>query len=1126
MNQSRRILKVSRNKYTSHALSNTQGSSSDAEDEKNGWMNTHKSKSTTTKSTSFLDLGLGNNNANTNDDDNDSEDDDLRLDQTPKSAKKKKKKNSLRNENKKKKGGYSYSCSSLKLKKKGKRAGKNKKSWDDGCASSSSCCSSSDGDESTIIGSGGTISSESSADKGTNYRLSTHISHSSSKKKEKSTGVKFDNTAFIALSAQSKQQIDMGQTHKDTIVGMEKKSSKQQSQARRNSISKKTLNAVRSAGIKGGMEFHAPTSSSDLGKLGKETTFLGCVHCIPCCLDCFCFYSLCVKCLIVSHVYSYSYSIFILAETKAKRASIPKDITTTSQLQWHRTRLSYSSSTQRTRETIKPCRVLSRGEAAKYRTAQSSSSSIGIMARNNKNNSNKNSANNNMQEVIQYLTIRPGEKSVYKFIQTKSDLIPFGFTARDGISTTINEDYLHRYMNQESKITSRSDLEAMQLYLKRIFDHARDVERKSRECAEKDLADYLNDSSSDGGSIRSGSSSSSSDGEEYGDRKASVPTKKVSNSRVQFEVLEHSDSDDENGEADNDEMEDLEIPYTQAITFDPDDFGGLSSEDETSNEPIRPGDVIEYYSPIFVAGDRRGLRKATVMSVRPKGETPLILDNGEFLPNTTKVKRIRVMTDGELLDHPGIYRPIYRFKLVKMGTATAGDAIAMEANRFGNIMKKNLSKLRDKAEADGFAPMDMIHIGGKKTRGEDRTATPRAKPPTKAKSKANNNVGQKRSESPLFSSSSEERSSEDESIQCQTAKQTTKKQYKSVAATFTMARTTKVNDNKENNGTEKSSKRFSLGSLSSSGASLGSSLASSDDDSSTGSSPAPRVSLGKNNNKMAEVQKSASVGKKKKGKAKSKAQDKTVDLSLSSSSSEDEDESSVDLPPKKTDKRRTVASPLLSPCKSVNSESSRETPNSKGLMELPSAIGSTKRRLQLGVARNKGGKGASPVSSLFGDKESARKAKIRSEADLSLSSSSSSSSDDDSLTSIKPKPKRPAKFTSNTTLPRKKAPPPSQDSVSVQIIENKSKSKITAKKRSSPSSDLSSSDESESNIPLSQLKDDKASKKQNLGSEKPLDEDRPTGEHNGATNFGGWTHGKDGILTPGRNSGLLIRRFK
>ncbi|KAK1746425.1 hypothetical protein QTG54_003032 [Skeletonema marinoi] len=78
-------------------------------------------------------------------------------------------------------------------------------------------------------------------------------------------------------------------------------------------------------------------------------------------------------------------------------------------------------------------------------------------------------------------------------------------------------------------------------------------------------------------------------------------------------------------------------------------------ENETSNEPIRVGDVVQYYSPIHVAGDPRGLRRATVLAIDPKKDNPLVLDNAEYISSDTNVKRIKVMSGGELVDHQAYF---------------------------------------------------------------------------------------------------------------------------------------------------------------------------------------------------------------------------------------------------------------------------------------------------------------------------------------------------------------------------------------------------------------------------------------------------------------------------------------
>jgi hypothetical protein len=121
--------------------------------------------------------------------------------------------------------------------------------------------------------------------------------------------------------------------------------------------------------------------------------------------------------------------------------------------------------------------------------------------------------------------------------------------------------------------------------------------------------------------------------------------------------------------------------YTNADNYDSDNFGTFEGQ---SKEHIRPGDVIQYYSPIFVAGDPQGLCETTVLLVDPANKIyPLVLCNGEGLPITNKVKCIKVIlcSNNQLVDHPGIFRSIDWFKLTKRGSATTADAISMQVNR-------------------------------------------------------------------------------------------------------------------------------------------------------------------------------------------------------------------------------------------------------------------------------------------------------------------------------------------------------------------------------------------------------------------------------------------------------------
>lgn len=69
----------------------------------------------------------------------------------------------------------------------------------------------------------------------------------------------------------------------------------------------------------------------------------------------------------------------------------------------------------------------------------------------------------------------------------------------------------------------------------------------------------------------------------------------------------------------------------------------ISKQKQTkAQEPLRPRNVIHYYSPLYVHGDPRGVRTATVLSVHPNRFTILTLSNGECLPVVTEIRRVKV----------------------------------------------------------------------------------------------------------------------------------------------------------------------------------------------------------------------------------------------------------------------------------------------------------------------------------------------------------------------------------------------------------------------------------------------------------------------------------------------------
>uniref|UniRef100_A0A7S2KP02 Uncharacterized protein n=1 Tax=Leptocylindrus danicus TaxID=163516 RepID=A0A7S2KP02_9STRA len=179
---------------------------------------------------------------------------------------------------------------------------------------------------------------------------------------------------------------------------------------------------------------------------------------------------------------------------------------------------------------------------------------------------------------------------------------------------------------------------------------------------------------------------------------------------------QHTNTSTSDGNDDDDGS--LEEPYSQTINEDEEDrmYGYFNSATTKSNEPIRVGDWITYFSHVFAAGDKRGRRVAEVLEVNPRGNPVLRLDNGEFLPKDTQVKRIKVIKRKKLEDHPfGIFRPISGFKLRTM--ARKDPAGKTESERLGNIIQKNLQKFNDNLKKDGLESMScFMNNFGKKSK--------------------------------------------------------------------------------------------------------------------------------------------------------------------------------------------------------------------------------------------------------------------------------------------------------------------------------------------------------------------------------------------------------------------------
>mmetsp|Transcript_23234 Transcript_23234/g.54792 ORF Transcript_23234/g.54792 Transcript_23234/m.54792 type:complete len:926 (+) Transcript_23234:203-2980(+) len=552
------------------------------------------------------------------------------------------------------------------------------------------------------------------------------------------------------------------------------------------------------------------------------------------------------------------------AAREADRMTLPGSIDTVDQLVWYRMVLQCKPDEYEARYKLIPCRILEGDEAERQRSNLQAGSNL---------------------TIVQFLNRRDPSKGKYRAI-SRDVLINFAKKSPDRISYTFNDEYLNRYLRQQP--SSEHNQESEKTYLLGLYRHAVAEERLARQLAEKERQAFYGSSSEESeAKVRTKKVAAK---KKTTKKDAAIATKSRKKD-VQFELVEVKQGESEQDEESDQDDDTMDIPYTQAMNYDSDEFD-FGSEDEKSNEPLRPGDVIEYYSGIYVAGDPRGLRRATVMAVKnPKEEFPLVLDNGECIPNTTRVKRIKEMVDGELIEHPGIYRSIMKFRMKKSGTATAADGVAKEAERFGRIMDRNMAKLKKKAEADGFAPMDML-VGVKGTKKGTNTSNR----PNETSS----------SSSEQESSSSSEDSSSDESLDAKLKARSQKKR----PVKFLPKK--KKSLNKENNMSKPSSKTDRN--------------RKSRDDLSFASSSADEFAA--NKSRRAAQPRSAD----------------TVDLSMSES----------DVAPQSTDVtslQRTRRKATLDDSSSSDDESSLETPKQRKASPTGTSTDSIKRRIQKGAPR-------------------------------------------------------------------------------------------------------------------------------------------------------------------------------
>ena len=144
-------------------------------------------------------------------------------------------------------------------------------------------------------------------------------------------------------------------------------------------------------------------------------------------------------------------------------------------------------------------------------------------------------------------------------------------------------------------------------------------------------------------------------------------TKTTTKSQPQTQASHQSnDNDNDNNNNNRDDDETLETPYYQSFALE-----GASplqrplGPTKANQEPLRPGDVIQYWHPIFVAGDPQGHRVTQIMAIHPhRTDFVLDLDNGDLLPKDHRIQRVQEWVGNKLYAHDGIYRNMDDFRWI------------------------------------------------------------------------------------------------------------------------------------------------------------------------------------------------------------------------------------------------------------------------------------------------------------------------------------------------------------------------------------------------------------------------------------------------------------------------------
>ena len=156
-------------------------------------------------------------------------------------------------------------------------------------------------------------------------------------------------------------------------------------------------------------------------------------------------------------------------------------------------------------------------------------------------------------------------------------------------------------------------------------------------------------------------------------------------------ICTQDDTDDTNANASNSSKMPPSVCDFDENLSDDDSF--QSPDAKKKKDTLRAGDVIEYYHPVGVCGNKEWFRTTTIVGIEARREDiPLNLQNGDSLDRDHRIKRIKRMYRGKLIDDEnGSYRSLEYYRLQSGGTT--------ELVRIANIAR-SAKRIRQEHQAD------------------------------------------------------------------------------------------------------------------------------------------------------------------------------------------------------------------------------------------------------------------------------------------------------------------------------------------------------------------------------------------------------------------------------------------